>query len=167
MNLGKKTHPKAWKVRAQYAHVEDSISENYSGFIEYNVPDLTENMSRIDIEKLVRTAYVSSTEKRIRAHVGQIFTALNEVCVGDILVIPTQKSKLYTIGIVNSTPHVTKDGKIVFSFSMKREGIPKSIFKQDLRYSFMAIMQICQIKRNSALQRLLQIADGNDDPGYG
>lgn len=159
-------NPKAWKVRTQYEHVKDNLAENYYGFIEYNVSDLTTKMSKIDIERFVRTAYASSTEKRIGAHVGQIFTALNEVSVGDILVIPTEKSKFFTIGVINSDPCVTKSGKIVFSFLMKREGIPKLLFKQDLRYSFMAIMQICEIKRNGAFQRLLRVADGDDDPGY-
>ena len=41
----------------------------------------------------------------------------------------------------------------------------RSLLKQDLRHSFGAYMTICQIKRNSALDRVRAVLETAADPG--
>ena len=91
---------------------------------------------------------------------------MNKVTLNDLIIIPTDRGKLFTIGIVEKLPRISLKGDIYFQFSMKRKDIPLSLFEQDLRYSFMAIMKICEVKRNNAVERLISISNGADDPGF-
>jgi restriction system protein len=45
--------------------------------------------------------------------------------------------------------------------------IPRDAFKQDLLYSFGAIMTVCEVQRHDALKRVLAVVQGGKDPGYG
>ena len=48
-----------------------------------------------------------------------------------------------------------------------RTDVQRDTFKQDLLYSFGAIGTVCEIRRNDALNRVLAVAAGGKDPGYG
>src|SRR5690606_23249681 len=43
--------------------------------------------------------------------------------------------------------------------------VPRDAFKQDLRHSFGAFMTICEVKRNSALERVRAVLRTGADPG--
>ncbi|MDB9801404.1 hypothetical protein OAC01_00380 [bacterium] len=158
--------PRAWKIRSEYQKLCKGSSKSYSSVLHYPVKNIKVDFSRRQIESEIRSAYVDSSEQQISAHIGQIFLALNHVKPNDLIVIPKNKGKLFTIGVVEEVPQISLDGNISFQFSMKRKDIPLSLFDQDLRYSFMAIMKICEVTRNNAAERLIAISNGNDDPGF-
>jgi restriction system protein len=45
--------------------------------------------------------------------------------------------------------------------------VPRDAFKQDLLFSFGAIMTVCEVRRNDALKRVLAVAKSGKDPGDG
>jgi restriction system protein len=47
-----------------------------------------------------------------------------------------------------------------------KEDVPRTTFGQDLLYSLGAYMTVCQIKRNNAEARVIEILKGNKDPGF-
>jgi predicted Mrr-cat superfamily restriction endonuclease len=162
-----KNEMRAWKVRAD---LQDEEVLTYLGrdkvSLDYGIHNLASGMSKEAIEHLVRREYLESSEKRISAHIGQIHRILNEVVRGDILVVPINKSTQFCIGTVKTDHPQINETNLIFSVKWLRTFIPINKFEQDLRYSFMAIMKICEIKRNSAASRLYTIASGVDDPGY-
>jgi len=121
-------------------------------------------MSRVDIEKIVRQSYKSSTEKRISAHTGQIYRLLNEVKAGDLAVVPVNKGNSILLGRITETVQISGSGVISLGMTLLREGVSLKEFDQDLRYSFMAIMKFCEIRRNNAFSRLEKIAQGSNKP---
>ena len=157
---------RAWKVRVE-------ISDAYSlerfdhGIVklDYGINGILLGMTKQSIAEIVRPTYTSSTEKRISAHIGQIYTAVNDIKIGDLLVVPTEKGRSFSIGDVHSIGIADDNQSIEILTNWKRREIPLFDFHQDLRYSFMAIMKLCEVKRNNAAYRLHTIANGNPDPG--
>ena len=166
MNNDNPRLPRAWKLRGEYGNLNNGSSKSYEVVIHYPVKNIKFDFSRNQIESQIRSAYAESSEQKINAHTGQIFTALNKVKPKDLVIIPTNKGKFFTIGVVEKVPKISLEGNVKFEFSMKRKDIPLSLFDQDLRYSFMAIMKICEVKRNNAAERLISISNGADDPGF-
>lgn len=158
--------PRAWKLRGEYRKLSNCEAKNYIIVLNYPVKNIKFNYSKRQIENEIRLNYADATEKQISAHAGQIFTSLNYVNEKDIVIIPTNKGKFFTIGVVEQVPKISMKGDVIFQFAMKRKDIPLSLFDQDLRYSFMAIMKICEVKRNNAAQRLMSISNGSDDPSF-
>ena len=60
---------------------------------------------------------------------------------------------------------VVSDFKHSRAGEWREESLPRDTFKQDLRYSFGAFMTICQIRRNSALERVKAVLETGSDPG--
>lgn len=156
----------AWKIRALNNGAND-LETLKTGLVnlKYQVSDLKLNLQRTEISERVRSSYTASTEKKISAHVGQLYIILNEIKSDDFLVIPINKGKSFIIGRVVKIKNITSDGIISIDFSVLREDVSLKEFDQDLRYSFMAIMQICEISRNNAFLRISKVSEGLDDPG--
>lgn len=156
--------PQAWKFRV--GPMVTSVSEFLSRktiCVDYGVEGLRGGQNKEAIEEILRTAYLDSTQKRISAHVGQLHTILNDISEGDIIVVPIRKSSEYCIGIVESEQPNVNGSTICFSVKWKRTEIPLTAFQQDLRHSFKAIMKVCEIKRNNAVDRLQNMANGGTD----
>lgn len=158
---------RAWKVRidaedaATVSEIEDGILSIY-----YDVENLKIGMMKNDIELIVKSSYLDSSQKKISAHIGQIYTALNEIKSGDYVIVPTRKSSVYYIGIISSVITNKRGNSIIINAVWRRKNVAPSEFQQDLRYSLMAIMKICEVRRNGAAKRLAVIANGAPDPGY-
>lgn len=158
--------PRVWKLRGKIHETSKDSLTSSKLVINYPVKTIRSDFSRNQIEDAILLAYTNASKKQISAHTGQIFTAINNVKPKDLVIVPTQKGKFFTIGIVEKFPQISLEGDICFHFTIARKDIPISIFDQDLRYSFMAIMKICEVKRNNASERIMSIANGTDDPGF-
>lgn len=162
-----KNRRRAWKIRSASFN-SNILVENQPGNItlDYGIQGLKPEMARKEIEHLVRQSYQGSSEKRISAHIGQIYRILNEIVADDIIVAPIKKSTQFCIGSVELKRPQIRGTSIILSATWLRVDIPIIEFQLDLRYSFMAIMKICEVKRNNAPSRLHEIAAGKVDPGY-
>ena len=161
-----KNDRRAWKVRA-HSQADNLIEflARKEATLDYGIEGLRIAMTKDAIESLIRMQCPDYSEKRISAHTGQIYRILNETKRGDIFLVPTSKGTKFCIGSVDVDRPEIKDTKMTFSIKWLRTEIPLEAFQQDMRYSFMAIMKVCEVKRNNALRRLLAIANGQADPG--
>lgn len=157
---------RAWKVRLG-SPCEDMLAYLGKGevLLDYGVDSLVPRMSKGAIESLLRKQYHESSEKRISAHTGQIYRILNEIVSEDLIVVPIDKSTKFCIGSIQDSHPKVIGTDLIFSVKWLRIGIPLNEFQQDLRYSFMAIMKICEVKRNNAVSRLYDISKSKPDPG--
>jgi len=81
--------------------------------------------------------------------------------------MPRKVTNGVAIGIVTGDYQFDADSDFMHSRTVewKEESLPRDTFKQDLRHSFGAFMTICQIKRNSALERVQIALETGTDPG--
>jgi predicted Mrr-cat superfamily restriction endonuclease len=148
------TDLRAWKIRAEVDSAS-SILKIQRGIIsvDYGITGLAVGLDRTKIETAVRSSYVDSSKNRIAAHVSQIFTLLNRISPNDLLVIPTNKGKDIFLGEVSRGAFV-RGTCIEIEASTPLYSLSVSSFSLDLRYSFMAIMKVCEVSRNDAASRL-------------
>ena len=83
--------------------------------------------------------------------------------------MPLRAKPQIAIGRSTGAYKYSKDiGEVYHTISVEwiRVDILRTAFGQDLLYSFGAFMTVCQIQRNNAEARVLEIMKGNKDPGF-
>ncbi len=137
----------------------------FPGFLEAG--DLTALDSRDAILGHLLDVLPDEGRNRLRNFAAQLNQFVNRIENGDLVVMPRKVTNGVAIGIV--TGGYRFDGSSDFKHSRtvqwKGESLPRDTFKQDLRHSFGAFMTICQIKRNSALERVQAVLETGRDPG--
>ncbi len=158
-----------WIVRAgangerELAAIEDS--RLYPGFLEAR--DLAKRGDRDSILEHLKEVMPDASAGRLKNFAAQLNQFANRISVGDLVVMPRKLTDGVAIGIVKGD--YTFDAESSFKHARdvewKSESIARDVFKQDLRHSFGAFMTICEIKRNSALERVQAVLETGRDPG--
>lgn len=160
---------KLWIVRAgaqgerEYAAIEKN--ELLPGFLE--VGDLSQLDNRDAILKHLHEVWPDEGTNRLRNFAAQLNQFVNRIEIGDYVVMPRKLTNGVAIGVVTGAYKfdAASDYKHSRSIAWKEESLPRDTFKQDLRHSFGAFMTICEIKRNSALERVTSVLETGRDPG--
>jgi restriction system protein len=159
-----------WKVQA------GKYGEQASVALEHNVVtigwdelgDISTISSRQELEDLYKKVYPDTGIKAVHNHVGQIWAFKERIVANDYVVLPLKNRSAIAVGTVKSNYEYRKDlGEAVHhSRGLKwiAKEIPRTNFGQDLLYSFGAFMTVCQITRNNAEKRVIDIANGKKDP---
>jgi restriction system protein len=92
---------------------------------------------------------------------------VNTMAAGDIVVSPFKTLSRFGIGEVTGPYQQLENGHPARPVRWLTIDISRDIFQQDLRYSFGAIMTVCEVKRNDALNRVLRVVKTGWDPGDG
>lgn len=100
---------------------------------------------------------------------GQLWAFAIAMQIGDLVVLPRKLTSQVAIGRVTG-PYEYKRVNGVYRHTRAvewvRPDVPRSVFGQDLLYSFGAFMTVCNISRNGAVQRVSAVLAGKPDPGF-
>lgn len=158
-----------WIVRAG-AHGERELaaidqSQLFPGFLE--VGDLSKLDNRDAILGHLQEVLPNEGKNRLRNFAAQLNQFVNQIEIGDLVVLPRKVTNGVAIGIVTGGYQFDAESGFKHSRTVdwKAESLPRDTFKQDLQHSFGAFMTVCQIKRNSALDRVQAVLDTGRDPG--
>ena len=158
-----------WLVRLgrnsefEAAALEDSVLT-----IGFNITDdLKERKSRDDLLRLMENLYPNSKPASQRNFAAQVNQFVNTMKVGDIVVSPLRTSGKIAIGEVTGSYRQDASGRPIRPVKWLRRDVDRTAFKQDLLFSFGAIMTVCEVKRNDALKRVLTVAATGVDGGDG
>ncbi|MCZ8122223.1 MAG: restriction endonuclease [Magnetospirillum sp.] len=158
-----------WIVRAG-AHGERELAaiaqgKLLPGFLE--VGDLSKKLNRDAIFDHLQNVMPTQGENRLRNFAAQLNQFVNTIQVDDYVVMPRKVTNGVAIGLVKGSYQFGADSEFKHwrDVEWKVESIPRDRFKQDLRHSFGAFMTICEIKRNSALERVRAVLKNGVDPG--
>ncbi len=158
-----------WIVRAgkqgerEFAGIEQS--KLFPGFLE--VGDLSARNDRDAILEHLEEVMPDAGQNRLRNFAAQLNQFANTIQKGDLVVMPRKVTNGVAIGKVTGDYSFDLDSPYKHSRSVEwhEESLPRDVFKQDLKYSFGAFMTICEIKRNSALERVQAVLNTGTDPG--
>ncbi|MCA9417555.1 MAG: restriction endonuclease, partial [Candidatus Omnitrophica bacterium] len=161
---------KAWLVRGGKHGEQESVAlENGLACIGFNdVPDLTKVSTKEAMRETIEETDPDACTARVSNSLGQLYAFAQGMEIGDLVAMPLKTQPQIALGIVTGLYQYRTDlGEIHHTrrVDWKRNDAPRTIFKEDLRYSLGAIQTVCQIKRNNAVERLLAISKGNFDPG--
>ena len=158
-----------WIVRAG-AHGERELaaidqSKLLPGFLK--VSDLTQLDGRDAILDHLQEVLPDEGTNRLRNFAAQLNQFVNQIEIGDYVVMPRKVTSGVAIGVVKGGYQfdATSDFKHSREIEWREEALPRDTFKQDLQHSFGAFMTICEVKRNSALERVKAVLETGSDPG--
>lgn len=158
-----------WIVRAGAQGERENAaidkSELLPGFLE--VGDLSQKGDRDAILTHLREVWPDEGTNRLRNFAAQLNQFVNRIETGDYVVMPRKLTNGVAIGVVTGTYKfdAANEYKHSRNIEWQEESLPRDTFKQDLRHSFGAFMTICEIKRNSALERVKAVLETGRDPG--
>jgi restriction system protein len=152
-----------WLVRAgRKGEQEDAALKNSVIAIGWNdMPDLSPVKSKDELKALYEKVYPGTKKMAVANMTGQLWSFVHNVKVGDLVVVPLKLSPAMAIGRVRGSYQYRRDlGDIVHHtrpIEWITTDLPRTVFDQDLLYSFGAFMTVCQVQRNNAEQRVLEI----------
>lgn len=135
------------------------------GFLE--VGDLSTLKGRDAILAHLEQVMPDAGQNRLKNFAAQLNQFAHTIQVGDLVVMPRKVTNGVAIGEVTGQYQFDPDDPYRHSRAVKwlEESVARDAFKQDLRHSFGAFMTICEIKRNSALERVRAVLKMGSDPG--
>lgn len=158
-----------WLVRAgKHGEIEDEVINNDIAAIGWiDLPDLSKIENRDDLKSLFDQVYPGMKKMAKANEAGQVWTFLQRMREGDLVVLPSKFSASIAIGKIKGPYQYRKDlsSLVVHTRPVQwiKTDIPRTAFEQDLLYSLGAFMTVCQIKRNDAENRIKKILSGHVD----
>ncbi len=153
-----------WKVKAgQHGEHEAHFFEDnriYLTWDELMDTNLSSLKDREAIRQLMRSKYLDATAGRINNWSAQIYAFLCGMNNDDLIVVP-RSNRTIAIGIVQSGYQYDAKAKAPYkhyrTIKWIKEALPRTLFGQDLLYSFGAFNTICQIQKNNAEVRVKEL----------
>ena len=161
--------PRLWIVRAgrQGERELAAIAESrlLPGFAE--VGDLRLYPNRDAIAAHLAEVMPNAGENRRRNFAAQLNQFAHIIQHDDLVVLPRKVTNGVAIGKVTGDYVFDQNDPSKHSRAVTwlKEAVARDTFKQDMRHSFGAFMTICEIKRNSAVSRVVSVIDNGSDPG--
>jgi restriction system protein len=158
-----------WKVQAgKYGEqITIALERNLVTIGWDELGDLSPIQSRQELEELYPRIYPGTGKKTLYNHVGQIWAFKERIAIGDYVVLPLKNRSAIAVGTVKSKYEYHDDlGEAAHHIRAVRwiaKELPRTSFGQDLLYSFGAFMTVCQITRNNAEKRVIDIANGKKE----
>lgn len=165
------TAPKVYLTRAG-GNGEDELyaldhGVSIIGFREY--PSLANAKDYNAVVELVKKAQPGLASRAAGNHAGQLWAFAIAMQPGDIMVLPRKLTSQVALGrIIGPYAQIEVNGELRHARAVEwvRPDVARSVFGQDLLYSFGALQTVCNITRNGAETRVAAILAGKPDPGY-
>ena len=138
------------------------------GWDEVN-EDLSAFENKDSVLEHLRKIYPNSSEGKLNIWANQLYRFVTDIAVGDLVVMPCNKGKVFFIGTVegeyyfDSTPVIFKHRRRA---KWKRESVSHNTFKEDLLKSFNSPGTVFEVKVNNALGRVHTVLEEGFDPDF-
>lgn len=155
-----------WLVRAgRNGEQEEGALHHDVAAIGWNeLPDLSSIRSREELKDLYEKIYPGKKKMAVVNEVAQVWAFINRIQPKDLVVLPMKTRSAIALGDV-AGPYQYKTDLAPNIHHIRpvrwiRTDLPRTVFEQDLLYSFGAYMTVCQIQRNNAEERVRAILAG-------
>lgn len=163
--------PRLFLVRAGGAgEDEEYVLENDLAVIGFT--DYPSFEKAADYEQVFSIISKAAPDMKPRAkgnHAGQLWAFALDMKPGDMVVLPRKQTDQIALGVV-AGPYRYQEiaGEMRHTRPVKwlRPDVSRTVFGQDLLYSFGAFLTVCNIKRNDAVARVKAVLAGEKDPGW-
>ncbi|MDE0603736.1 MAG: restriction endonuclease [bacterium] len=162
--------PKIYLTRAgRNGEDEERALENDLAIIGFReVPSLAVAKDYEGVHGIVSEAFPEAKPRAVGNLAGQLWAFALAIGEGDLVVLPRKLTSQIAIGRVTG-PYDYREVEGALRHTRPVEwiqtDIPRTVFGQDLLYSFGAYMTVCNISRNDAELRVAAVAEGKADPG--
>ncbi|MDU0345403.1 CBS domain-containing protein [Microbacterium sp. KSW2-29] len=159
---------RAWMVRGgRHGEREQDALRDGRALIGWSeVGDLS-GFSREEIRDALSAAHPGESNYLIGNWTGQLDRFVNEMRVGDIMVMPLKSDGTFAIGTISSDYGFDdrEEGEHFRGVEWRRSDVERNTLKHDLRASLKSLLTICELSRFGSVERLMEVQDGRPDPG--
>lgn len=128
------------------------------------LPDLSGIKSREELETLIRATYPDLKPGAIPNWTGQLWAVLKRIEENDLVALPLKTRSAIAFGkVIGPYQYLAdspSDAKHARPVEWLRTDLPRSVFDQDLLYTFGSALTVFQAKRNNAEVRVRAILQG-------
>jgi len=157
-----------WLVRAgEHGDQEQGALDNKIITIGWNeLPNLSAIQNKEELEELYVKTYGSEKKMRIVNRVGQIWSFLKKIKVGDLVALPLKTQSAIAIGeVTGDYKYKEYSSNIKHTRSVNwQKIIPRSEFDQDILFSLGAFLTVGQVRRENAEERVRKLLEGDVRP---
>jgi len=150
-------------VRAgRYGQQEQGALDNNVVTIGWNkLPDLSNIKTKEEFTKFYTGVYPDEVDnkRKFANQVGQVWRFIHDIEKGDLVALPLKTQSAIAIGKVEGEYQYEPLADNIKHLRKVKwlKTIPRSAFDQDLLYSFGALSTVCQISRNNAENRIIEL----------
>jgi restriction system protein len=143
---------------------ETDLNNNVAAIGWVEMPDMSSINSKEELKDLYMKTYPDKKKMAAANHIGQLWTLLKRIKIGDLIVMPSKLRASIAIGKVTGSYRYRTDlTRHTILVEWLKTNIPRTAFDQDLLYSMGAFMTVFQIKRNYAENRIKRVMNGKVD----
>ncbi len=162
--------PKAYLVRGGRSGEDEeyALQNNMSIIGFHETPSLEGAPDYHAVLQLVKSSYPDAKSRRAGNFAGQLWCFAIAIHEQDLIVLPRKRTSQIAIGRVAGPYRFQNVGGSVRhtrAVEWLKTDLPRTMFRQDLLYSFGAFMTVCNISRNDAVHRIQAVLKGGQDPG--
>lgn len=169
--MSSKTNPKLYLARGGRNGQDETNALDLGmaiiGFEE--VPSLAGAKEYDAVFAVVHKALPNIKPRAVTNYAGQLWAFALAMETGDLVVLPQKLTSQVAIGRVTG-PYAYREvngaKRHTRPVEWLRPDVARSVFGQDLLYSFGAFMTVCNIARNDAVRRVQAVLAGKPDPGF-
>jgi restriction system protein len=155
-----------WLVRlGRHGEQEVHAVANKELILGFPTGDLSAAKDREAVLEALGHTLPNTKPNALRNFAAQLNQFCNTMKIGDLVIVPFKTKRQIAVGEI-AGPYTNKAGRPSRPVKWLKEELPRSVFRQDLLYSFGAAMTVCEISRNDALNRVEAIVKTGKDPGY-
>ena len=133
------------------------------------VGDLSRFKDKATVLERVREAYPDEKAGTLNSWASQLYKFANEICEGDIVVMPCMGKNHMFIGLVDGEygfgPDPGAEFRHLRPVKWKKEPVSRNVFGQDLLGSFNSRGTVFKVSRNDAVNRVRAVLENGPDPG--
>jgi len=154
-----------WLVRAgKYGEQEQEIlNEKIVSIKWFELPHLSQIKEKEELEKLYAEIYPDEKKMQMANRVGQVWSFLSKIEMGDLVATPLKTQSSIAIGEVTGNYQYKKDSpntKHRRTVNWKKI-IPRSAFDQDILFSLGAFLAVGRVRLDDAEKRVRNMLENN------
>jgi MoxR-like ATPase len=159
---------RVWVIRAGRGGEQESLALDQSvALIGWStLGELSTELSRDELKERIQAEYGERRPQSLASQAGQIYRFVNEVSIGDLVVLPLRTSPNHVaVGRVASHyryredgPFFDSDGRHTHDVEWLGRSIPSERFDPDLRDAFGQQGTVSEVTKDAAAKRILEVA---------
>lgn len=155
-----------WLVRAGSLGEQEAkcLKDNFVTIGWTDLPDLSRVSTREELKKVYCELYPNEKNGAVNNRVGQIWSFSKSITPGSLVALPLKSSPFIAFGeIVEGYKYTKNYGdeiRHILPVKWINKEISRTLFDQNILYSFGAFMTVCKIQRDNAEEKVKSILFG-------
>ncbi|MFC5268697.1 restriction endonuclease [Kribbella qitaiheensis] len=159
-----------WVVRAgeDLSSLPVFEKETIVGIGWHELPESPVGLTRTQLATLMAETYAGASPGRLNNYVGQVWNFINTMALGDLVIVPLERSKAFRVGqVVGKAQSRVNLATLcaVRDVEWLHDSVASTSLAEDFRNALGSIMTVFRPRPIAAERRLREVLESGHDPG--